>query len=97
MALEPTDLNPTSQPDGIHLPMKDGEKPVDVLILIPAIQKWLSRLPAPPPDQAECFARVGEYRHMFESFASDKYDENSATIVIKCSDVVTFLDKGEPA
>ena len=67
--------------------MKDGSKPVDVLVSHPALEN----IDTVPIEQEDYFATFKIYRKSFEQIASRKYDrgyvETDGTICIRAIDV----------
>jgi hypothetical protein len=71
----------------IRFKMKDGSKPVDVLVSNPALEN----IDVVPIEQDDYFTTFKLYRKSFEQIASEKYDrgyvEPDGTICIRAMDV----------
>ena len=71
----------------VRFVMKDGTKPVVVLVSNAALED----IEKPEPDEGAHFHRFKQYRKRFERMASDKYDkgyvETDGTVCIKAADL----------
>ncbi len=71
----------------VRFTMKDGSRPVDVLVSPPALEN----IDIVPIEQEDYFATFKLYRKSFEQIASQKYDrghiEIDGTVCIRAMDV----------
>jgi hypothetical protein len=82
VAAIPDDLS-----EAVRFVMKDGTKPVVVLVSQAALEEIVST----PPDRGGYFYRFKQYRKLFEQMASYKYDkgyvEIDGTVCIRAMDL----------